>query len=483
MPSAALVFSLIGILAAAWLSRKRRRTPPGPKPLPVVGNLFDFTLKRLWLLTASWAEQYGDVVYLHIFGQGILFLNTLDAAVDLFDKRGTIYSDRPHMVMCGELCGCDNVMAFATSGDMHRRHRRLMQSALGAGNISAYYPLMGIETCAFLKRMIDSPHDYMHHIRRYTGSQTLFIVYGYQVTAEDDPHLKQVEETLDLLSNHLASLGSSLWLVDIFSVLKYLPSWFPGAGFKRKAEVWKAQIEEGADAPFQWMKDRVKAGNATTCYCTMLMNKNTDGNETQREIDIKWTANTMYIASIDTILTTLSQFILALVRSPDVMHKAQAEIDSVTGGLRLPNFGDRPALPYVDAIMSECMRCASPIPLGLPHRLVEDDVYEGNTIPRGTVIFANIWRMTHDPKLFTDPDEFVPERYLEPVDEATAKRRDPRSIIFGFGRRKCPGIHLAEASLWLAMVSMLATLDFSKATDAEGNTIEPDPEYNDATFR
>ncbi|KAI0826661.1 cytochrome P450 [Trametes gibbosa] len=480
----AAVFSLFAVLGVAWLRRAcgRGNTPPGPKPLPLIGNLFDLTLKRLWLLAASWAEQYGDVVYLHVFGQGILFLNTLDAAVDLLEKKGTIYSDRPHLVMCSELCGCENIVAFAGYGDMFRSHRRLMQSALGAGNIPAYHPLLQVETCAFLGRMMDSPKDYMHHIQRYIGSQTLAIVYGYRVTKEDDPHLKRADQTLDLLSNHIASVGSSLWLVDIFPALKYLPTWFPGASFKRKAAVWKAEIEGGVDAPFQWTKDRLRAGNAPTCYCTMLMTKEADVDE-KREIDIKWTAHTMYIASIDTTLTTLSHFVLAMVKHPEVMRKAQAEIDSVTSGERLPNLGDRPALPYVDAVMSESMRWAAPTPLGLPHRLIEDDVYKGNIIPRGTLVFANIWRMTHDPKLFLNPDEFVPERYLEAMDDSAAKRRDPRNMVFGFGRRKCPGVHLAEASLWLAMVSMLATLDFSKAKDGAGNTIEPDPEYNDATFR
>ncbi|OJT06167.1 O-methylsterigmatocystin oxidoreductase [Trametes pubescens] len=179
----------------------------------------------------------------------------------------------------------------------------------------------------------------------------------------------------------------------------------------------------------------------------------------------------------------MSHFILAMVKYPAAMRKAQAEIDGLTGGRRLPTPDDRPALPYVEAVLRECLRWTAPVPLGLPHRLMEDDVYQGRTIPKGTLIFANIWRMTRDPAVFVDPEAFIPERYLEVVDDTIAKKRDPWSYVFGFGRRKCPGSHLADASLWLVMACMLATLDFEKATDASGNIIEPQQEYNNATFR
>lgn len=121
--------------------------------------------------------------------------------------------------------------------------------------------------------------------------------------------------------------------------------------------------------------------------------------------------------------------------------------------------------------------------LGLPHRVTQDDVYNGRLIPKGSLVFANIWAMLRDPEVFPDPERFDPERYLEKVDEETARRRDPRVLVFGFGRRRCPGVHLVESSVWLMLATMLATLDIEKPRDKRGKEIEPKVKFENSIFR
>ena len=114
---------------------------------------------------------------------------------------------------------------------------------------------------------------------------------------------------------------------------------------------------------------------------------------------------------------------------------------------------------------------------------MQDNVYDGRLIPKGSLVFANIWAMLHDPEVFPDPERFDPERYLEKVDEETARRRDPRGFVFGFGRRRCPGAHLVESSVWLMLATILATLDIEKPRDKRGNEIEPEVKFENAIFR
>ncbi|EJF63642.1 cytochrome P450 [Dichomitus squalens LYAD-421 SS1] len=488
MRSSLLLLACLFLAVVVLVRAQRRRKgnlPPGPEPWPLIGNIFDLTSKELWVRASDWASKWGDVVYLHVFGQGLLFLNSYEAATDLFERKGALYSDKPQLVMCNELCGCENITAFTGYSDKFRRQRRLMTKVLGPSAIPSYYPLLELETQVLLRRILETPKGYSAHIRRYAGSLTLRIVYGYRVTANDDFYLKLAEECGDILSNGIAG-GGFIWLVDVFPFLKYLPTWFPGAGFKRKASKWKAKIEEFVNKPFDMVVARMKDGTATHCSITTLIETSEDDNMTDAETDTdaRWTSMSMYLA------------------------KAQKEIDSIVGPGRLPTFADRLDLPYIEAVFNEILRWSTPVPLGLPHRLMEDDMYRGMYIPRGTLVFGNNSELhyhgpgpepsyktpchatlpsmqAHEPQscTFPDPDAFKPERYLDKVDDATAIKMDPRTFVFGFGRRGCPGSNLVESSLWIVVASFLATFDIKKATDENGQIIEPAIVYDDATSK
>jgi len=242
------------------------------------------------------------------------------------------------------------------------------------------------------------------------------------------------------------------------------------------------EMEEFVELPYNFVKGSLRTGNYVPSFCSMLL-EDMEKCTPQFEFDLKHSANSMYSASLDTTITVFCHFLLAMVLHPEVLAKAQKEIDSVVGTDRLPSFSDRASLPFVDALLSEVYRWGVPVPLSLPHRLMEDDVYRGMFIPKGSLIFGNVWAITRDETLFPNASAFLPERYLEKVEPALAKRRDPRSYVFGFGRRRCPGVNLVESSVWLLITTALATLDISKAKDDFGNIIEPKVDFNNAVFR
>ena len=137
-----------------------------------------------------------------------------------------------------------------------KRQRKLMTKAFGVNAIPSYYPLIASETQSFLRRILTTPGSYQDHTRRYAGGLSLSVLYGYEAAPTGDEFLAQAEEQVDLLANHIAS-GGGIWPVDIIPALKYLPTWAPGAGFKRKAAHWKARVEEAVEQPYLFVKNSI----------------------------------------------------------------------------------------------------------------------------------------------------------------------------------------------------------------------------------
>jgi len=146
-----------------------------------------------------------------------------------------------------------------------------------------------------------------------------------------------------------------------------------------------------------------------------------------------------------------------MLLNPSIQSRAQAEIDVVCDhSSRLPTVADRSNLPYVEAVLSELLRWTIITPLGLPHRLTKEERYDEYVLPQGSHIFANIGTITQNPDDYPDPASFNPERFLGPPQK---RQRDPRETVFGYGRRQCPGIALADQVMFIIVASILATFE------------------------
>jgi len=177
----------------------------------------------------------------------------------------------------------------------------------------------------------------------------------------------------------------------------------------------------------------------------------------------------MYTAGSDSTALTVLAFFRILVLYPEVQKRAHKELDSVTGGLRLPDFNDRSRLSYIDALCREVMRWSMATPVGVPHATIEDDVYEGYFIPKGSIVIANAWGMLHDPIAYPEPFSFKPERFL--ASDGTFRDDPLLTSAFGFGRRLCPARHFVDSSLFIAVSCILAVFDVGPPKDEYGNEL------------
>ncbi|KAJ7600343.1 cytochrome P450 [Mycena floridula] len=186
-----------------------------------------------------------------------------------------------------------------------------------------------------------------------------------------------------------------------------------------------------------------------------------------------------------------------MVLHPECQHRCQEELDRVVGTDRLPEFEDRKSLPYLESVLQETLRWNPVVPLGVPHRSTEDDIYKGMFIPKGSRVIPNIYAMNHDESKYSDPYSFNPSRFMPRSEGGGGETFYP----VNFGQVDlvillvsllttapqmgtiCPGRFLAENSTWIAMATILATLNLNKAIGQDGKEITPKAEFSQSLIR
>ncbi|CEL57235.1 O-methylsterigmatocystin oxidoreductase OS=Aspergillus flavus GN=ordA PE=3 SV=2 [Rhizoctonia solani AG-1 IB] len=222
------------------------------------------------------------------------------------------------------------------------------------------------------RRFLDNPSsgDIFSEMYRMTGSNILSAVYGYSTTSAEDPILKLVQVGL---SGFIKAAVPTNFLVNYFPFLEVIPSWFPGAGWKRLAETWRQDKENMINVPYEWAKQHMASGTAPPSIVnTLLTNLRSKSSESpelaaqmeEQEDPLKWAVGSLFGAGSETSASSILVALLAMINYPDVQAKAKQELDNLLGGERLPVLRDRDSLPYMRNIVKEALRWRSVLPGG-----------------------------------------------------------------------------------------------------------------------
>ncbi|KAG2140235.1 cytochrome P450 [Suillus bovinus] len=471
---AILPASFVVIKSLQWFVGNK--LPPGPVPLPLLGNVLSINTKEPWLTYTEWAATYGDLVFVRLLGQGVLVINSQHVAEALLNKRSRVYSDRPYVATVKPFGWSDN-FAFTSYGDEWRLCRRLFHQTFCPDSAFNFRPMQIKRAREMISNLIDDPQHYHSHFATFSLSVAMSVTYGYQTCLRDDPLVRLVNDALAIGTEMMTPERAIL--LKIFPFLLKLPNWCWGSLIKRKAQASTDLMTETTEVPFRYTKQHM-VGNSAHGQFSMVaenlqrMEKQDETSKPLFEAALKKAATTAIIGSYETTTSVLMAFALAMVSYPDVQKRAQAEIDSVVGRDRLPTFEDRASLPYVESVLRETLRWQPIGPIVL-HATSSDDIYDGYFIPKGTIVIGNIWNISRDEKRYPNASTFIPERFMDANGGLTDD--DPAEYVFGFGRRICPGRYAADASVWSAIVTMLAMVEFSPAKDDQGKVIEFTPQF------
>ncbi|KIM33263.1 hypothetical protein M408DRAFT_326044 [Serendipita vermifera MAFF 305830] len=457
----------LGIIAAtgglAWLlSRKPyvheiggRKSPPGPKRKLLIGNAKNFPTTKWMEAFSELQKTYGDIIYFQVPGRGVLVLNSLEDAEDLLGKRANIWSARPESYIVMGLMEFGWALPYLVPGNDHNEQRKIFHQVIGPRAVTSFDTMLhegADEFCKSLHGFSGDPEDIVSHA---IGQITIRIAYGDEVHREHGDELVQLNSEGITYSTWCTQ---QLWLVNVFPLARYLPSWFPGVKFHSYVTKGKDMFSKIRVWAFGMVKEKVDQGTADLSVISKYLGDDERSNEYLRDATAL-----MYLGGVDTTYAAIMSFFANMILYPEVQRKIHHELNEVVGHGRSPTVSDLSSLTYLRAVWKESFRMTPVAPTAVPHASTSDDNWKGYFLPKGTMIVPNVGFMLVDPRHWgNDANVFKPERFLGP---GASSLPDVESLTFGFGRRRCPGRYLAERNGLLYIAAALSAYEIRPAAD------------------
>ncbi|KAM9854720.1 cytochrome P450 2F2-like [Aulostomus maculatus] len=458
----ALVFLALCLLFICVQSifRRPKSFPPGPTPLPFLGNILCLSLKNPLDDFEQLRKQYGNVYSLYLGKRPAVVISGLQALKEALVTKATDFAGRPQDLYVNDTTDRKGVI-LADYGSSWREHRRFALMTLrnfGLGKQSMEDRILG-ELQYVMKTLEESigttfsPQLMFHNASSNIICQVLF---GKRYSYDND-FIKVIVECF----TENAKLANGPWamLYDSFPMIRKLPLPFTKA-FKN--------VEKCQKIATRWVTDHKETRisgeprDFVDCYLDEMEKRGDDGS-TFTEKQLKMYSLDLHFAGTDTTSNTLLTAFLYLMTHPHIQERCQQEIDKVLEGKDHVTFEDRHDMPYMQAVIHEVQRVANTVPLSVFHCTTKDTELMGFSIPRGTMIIPNLTSVLHEEGQWKSPHEFNPENFLNDKGEFVK----PEAFMpFSAGPRMCLGEGLARMELFLITVTLLRKFKFIWPEDA-----------------
>ncbi|CAL9760491.1 unnamed protein product [Musa acuminata subsp. burmannicoides] len=456
------------ILCFVCLRKKRSNLPPGPRGFPVLGSLpfLDPDLHR-WF--ADLGRVHGPVMRVRLGAKPCVVLSSASVAREVFRNHDVTFAnhDVPAAARTASYGGSD--LAWAAYGPHWRALRKVcVRELLSARRVEAVGPLRRRE----VRRMVAEVHSRAGaavEVREvmFVASLNLLMSMVWGVSLEGEER-ERVGREFRRVSDAFMELMSRPNVSDFFPALER----FDLQGVERRMRglvKWLDRVFDPIiDSKLREMKE---SGGGEGCkdFLQVLLEllEKEDTEVPLTLVNIKALIMDLLGGGTDTTSATVEWAMAELLHNPALMAKAQHELDEVVGKEGRVEESHIPHLSYLHAVVKEALRLHPPLPLLVPHSPSQTTTVGGFTIPRGTAVFVNVWAIQRDPSNWTNPLEFIPERFLGADGGADYGGNNFGYIPFGSGRRICVGISLAEKMLMNTLASLLHSFDWHLPREAK----------------
>nr|GMD99786.1 angelicin synthase-like [Ipomoea batatas] len=469
---ALFTFSVL-LLSALWLyaksiSKKAPPLPPGPRGFPVVGYL-PFLRPNLHHQFTDLARKYGPIFKLQLGSRLVVVVNSPSIAKQVVRNHDAVFANRdPPIAAIVGTYGCRDI-AFAPSGTYWRDIRKLfVREMLSSANLRACHEHRREEVRKAI-RSVRSRTGQAVNIRELASSTEINVVarmiWG-STLGSDEGKIDQIGgEFREIMGKFVAMVGEPN-ISDFFPWLARLDLQRVQARMEGMVKVldniFDPIIKEGVRIVCEKSGSTTKDDEKKDFLQILLELKNRDDNA-GKSLDfqaIKAMLLDIVIGGTDTTATMVEWVMTALLDNPEIMKKVQKELDEIVGMTSIVEEVHLPKLKYLDAVVKETFRLYPALPLLVPKCPSQTTEVGGYTIPKDTKVFLNMYAIHRDPKLWDNPLQFSPERFLNQTSGLDYTGNDHRFLPFGSGRRICAGIPLAEKMLIYILGSLLHSFDW-----------------------
>ncbi|OTA67241.1 cytochrome P450 [Hypoxylon sp. EC38] len=447
---------VVGLLAVAFIyligneivrSRSRIHGLNGPKGWPVVGNLLDIW-SNAHVKYQEWAKEYGDVYQVMLGNTCVVVVNGAQAAKTLFSSNSQALSSRPITYTFHKVASTTAGLTIGTSpyDDSLKRKKKAAAVALNRPAIQTYIPYLDLETKTFLQDLFNYGKagaiaiDPLPMIQRMSLSLVTTINWGARITSIEDELFKEIVYVEEELNKTRSTVGNPQDHIPLLRLNPLNPKTAKARELRRRRDRYFAKLNRD-------LEERVANGTNTPCIqASVIKYKEVELNDTELA------AFSLSVTSggFETVSTTVQWSIAHLAQHPDLQDKAYEEIQRFReSDDSLCDAADDQKCAYVLALAKEALRIYSVVPLALPRESIKDIHYDGVLIPAGSTVYLNAWACNHDPRLWSDPDKFLPERWLE--------KPDAPLFTFGLGYRMCAAHILATREVYIILMRLLSS--------------------------
>ncbi|XP_057618121.1 cytochrome P450 2G1 [Chionomys nivalis] len=446
----ALCLSCLLILIAWKRTSKGGKLPPGPTPIPFLGNLFQVRIDGIFQSFLKLQEKYGTVFTVYFGPRPVVILCGHEAVKEALVDQADDFSGRGEMpTLEKNFQGHGLALSNGERWKVLRRFSLTILRNFGMGKRSIEERIQ--EEAGYLleefHKTKGAPIDPTFYLSRTVSNVICSVVFGKRFDYEDKCFqnlMKLINESFVEMSKPWAQLYDMFW-----GIMQY----FPGS----HNHLYNL-IEELKD----FIASRVKINEASfdpsnprdfiDCFLIKMYQDKSDPNTEFNLRNLVLTTLNLFFAGTETVSSTLRYGFLLMMKYPEVEAKVYEEINQVIGNHRAPAVEDRAKMPYTDAVIHEIQRLTDIVPLGVPHNVIRDTHFRGYFLPKGTDVYPLIGSVLRDPKYFRYPDAFYPQHFL---DEQGRFKKNDAFVVFSSGKRICVGEALARMELFLYFTSIL----------------------------